>query len=169
MPGQVIGKALNLGYPGSDSHSSDTVKVNRISTGDIPFGASVVLNPDNTVSAFGASNTADDFLGIAVRVVKQQTDIFLPMGSYHVNDPADVMVRGSVIVAFNGVGTPTAGGQAYIRVAEDSAYPGAAIGDIEAEADDTNDSNILLPNLRFTTGLTDATGVVEVTVLERRI
>jgi hypothetical protein len=168
MPGQVIGKALQLGYPGSISRSSDFVNVNRPAAGDIPFGAVTVLNPDNTVAAFGASNTANDFLGIAVRVVKQQTDIFSVMGSYHANDAADNCVRGNIAVPFKNAGTPTAGGAVYVRVAEDAAFPGALVGDIEAVADGTN--NILLPNLRFTTGMTDAvSGVVEVTVLERRI
>lgn len=167
MPGQVIGKSLNMGYPGSDSHSSDTVKINRFSKGKIPFGAAVALNGDNTVSAFGADNTQEQFLGIAVREVKQQTDIYQPAGAYNNNEPTDVLVRGSVIVAFNGVGKPTAGGKVYIRIAKNSSIQGAEIGDIEAEAD--GDNTLLLPNIRFTTGRTDASEVVEVTVLERQI
>jgi len=158
---------MQLGYPGSDSRSSDSVKVNRISAGDIPFGAAVALNPDNSVIAFGDGHTDVNFLGIAVRTVKQQTDVFEPAGGYKNGDPTDVMVRGSVIVAFKGKGTPTAGGSVYIRVTADPLLPIAAIGDIEAEADGTN--TVQLENLRFTTGRTDASGTVEVSVLSRRI
>ena len=143
MPGQVIGKSLNLGYPGTLSHSSDNIVVNRTSAGDIPFGAAVVLNPENTVAAFGAADTADNFLGIAVRIVKQQTSVFEVMGSYHEYDAADICVRGSVIVTFNGAGIPTAGGPVYIRRLLNPAYPGSAVGDIEAAADGAN--NILIP------------------------
>jgi len=167
MPASVIGKSLQLGYPGSDTRSSDQIKVNRLATGNIVFGVPVVLNGDNTVSTFGASNTAAQFLGIASRIVKQQTDIFNPMGGYRDKDPADVLVRGSVAVVFKGQGTPTAGGAVYIRIAANALIPEAAIGDIEAQADGTN--TLLLDNLRFTTGQTDASGVIEVTVLERRI
>ena len=167
MPGRTIGTAMQLGYPGSDSRSSDSVKVNRISGGDIPFGAAVVLNSDNSVAAFGATNTDANFLGIAVRTVKQQTDVFEPAGGYKNGDPTDVMVRGSVIVAFKGQGTPTAGGNVFIRIAANALLPTAAIGDIEAQADGTN--TLQLTNLRFTTGRTDASGVVEISVLTRRI
>ena len=58
MPGSVIGKSLNLGYPGSISRSADAIIANRLfratDTGTIPFGSPVVLNPDNTYSAFGS-------------------------------------------------------------------------------------------------------------------
>jgi len=167
MPGQVIGTALNLGYPGSVSRSSDGTIVNRISAGDIPFGAAVVLNANNTVAPFGATSTDANFIGIAVRIVKQQTDVYAPMGGYKNMEPTDVFVRGDIPVAFKGVGTPTAGGAVFIRVAENPAIPNASIGDFEAQADGTN--TVQINNLRFTTGRTDSSGVVEITVLTRRI
>jgi len=59
--GSVIGKTLNLGYPGSVSRSADAIIENRaVSVGDtiaINFGAPVALNQDNTYSAFGAVAT----------------------------------------------------------------------------------------------------------------
>jgi hypothetical protein len=167
MPGQVIGKALNMGYPGTPSRSSDNVIVNRISEGKIVFGAAVALNPDNTVSAFGTDNTEDQFVGIARRVVKQQTDVWEPAGAYLDKEAADILTRGDIIVRFKNVGVPTAGGAVYIRVEENPLLPDAEIGDIEAEADGTN--TLLLNNVRFTTGRTDETGVIEITVLTRRI
>ena len=167
MPGKTVGIALDLGYPGSISRSSDNVIVNRISAGVIPFGVAVARNPDNTVVAFGETHADADFIGIAGRIVKQQTDIFSPMGGYKSMEPVDIIARGDVPVAFNGTGTPVAGGAVYIRVAENTAFPNAAIGDFEAQADGAN--TILLENVRFTTGRTDANGVVEITVLTRRI
>jgi len=167
MPGQVIGKRLQLGIAGSITRSSDIVVVNRVSKGNILFGTPVILNTDNTVSAFDATGTSANFLGIAVRIVKQQTDMFETVGSYHDEELTDILVRGSIAVPFKGQGTPTAGGAVFVRIATNATLLDAQIGDIEAVADGTN--TVQLTNARFTTGTTDSSGVIEVTVTERRI
>ena len=163
----VIGKRLTLGFPGSPTRSSDIVIVNRVSAGEIPFGSPVFLNPDNTVVLFGAGAADARFLGFAVRIVKQQQAIFESVGSYHAGELTDVLTRGSIAVPFKSAGTPTAGGTVYVRVAANAPFPDAQIGDVEAAADGVN--TVELSGVRFTTGETDTSGVIEVTVTERRV
>lgn len=165
MPGQVIQKTLNYGYPGSVSRGNDTVIINRrVKEGEIAFGAPAILNPDNSLSAFGAGNTADDFIGVAVREVKQTTDYYSPTGKYLENEPADIITRGSVTVQVK-VGTPTARGKVYIRVAANEAIPDGVVGGFEAAADGEN--TIQLKNVVFATGQMDANKVAEITILSR--
>ena len=167
MSAQAIGIRLQLGYAGSITRSSDAIVQNRISASDLPFGAPVFLNPDNTVQLFGAGGADARFMGFAVRIVKQQQAIFETVGGYVAGELTDVLVRGSLAVPFKGQGTPTAGGSVYVRTALNAAIPDAAIGDVEAVADGAN--TVLISNASFTTGLVDGSGVIEVTVRERRI
>jgi len=167
MPGQVIGKRLQQGYPGSPTRSSDIVVLNRVCVGELPFGAPVFLNPDNTVKQFGSDGADARFMGFAVRIVKEQQSIFETVGGYRDGELADVLTRGSISVPFKGTGTPTAGGSVYIRIAANASLPSAEIGDVEAAADGTN--TVLISNARFTTGQTDDHGIIEVTVTERRV
>jgi len=167
MSAQAIGIRLQLGYAGSITRSSDVVIQNRISAGELSFGAPVFLNPDNTVQLFGAGADNARFLGFAVRIVKQQQATFESVGGYRAGELTDVLVRGSLAVPFKGTGTPTAGGTVYIRTTLNPAFPDAAIGDVEAVADGTN--TVALTNASFTTGITDSSGVIEATVNERRI
>lgn len=168
MPGQVIGKSFNYGFPGSFSRNGDCVIANRVlkatDSNPVSFGGAVVLNTDNSVSAFLASGTAATFAGIAVREVKQ-ADQYLAQGAvaYQPGQPVDYITRGSVMVQIN-AGTPTAGGDVYIRVA--AAAAGKPIGGFEAAADSTN--TLKLNNVKFTTGLKDSNNIAEVTVLTRQ-
>jgi hypothetical protein len=61
MPGAVIGKALNLGYPGNVSRSADAIIDNRVvkstDAAGINFGDPAILNPDNTYSKFGTTSS----------------------------------------------------------------------------------------------------------------
>lgn len=168
MPGKVIGKSLNLGYPGNISRSVDAIIDNRVvkptDTDNINFGDPVVLNDDNTYSKFGATGTADTFGGIAIREVKQTTDYFNAQGFYSPGQPCDVATRGTLTVKCN-VGTPKAGGAVYIRIATNAAIPDGVIGGFEAAADGTN--TVEIPNLKWTTGKLDANKVAEVTILTR--
>src|SRR6185312_16358183 len=83
MPGTVIGKSLNLGYPGSVSRSADCVIAARVIKSTDPlgpkFGEPLVINSDATggtlssVADFltgGGTFTAAKFAGVAVREVK---------------------------------------------------------------------------------------------------
>ena len=167
MPGQTIGTRLKLGYAGSITQSSDVVVQNRVCAGEIPFGAPVSIMPDDRFMFFGPEVEVDRFVGFAVRIVKQQQAIIESEGFYRDGELTDVLTRGSIAVIFKGTGAPTAGGAVYIRRSLNPAFPNAAIGDVEAAADGAN--NVLLPNVRFATGITDGSGVIEVTVTERRM
>jgi hypothetical protein len=169
MPGTVIGKSLNLGYPGSVSRSADAIIDNRVvrptDTANIPFGSPAVLNADNTYSAFGAGSTAALFAGIAVRNVKQGTVYGTNVqGFYAPADACDVLGRGSVTVTCS-VGTPTAGGPVYIRTVLNGAIPLGIVGGYEVAADGTN--SVLITNAKWTTGKLDANRTAEVTVIQR--
>jgi len=168
MPGQAVGISMNYGYPGNFARNGDCIIVNRFvkstDTANINFGDPVVLNSDNTYSKFGASNTADQFAGVAVREVKQSADYYNPTGSYKPGQPCDVIERGSVSVVCN-VGTPTAGGPVYIRIAANASIPAGVVGGFEAAPDGAN--TILLTNCKWATGQKDSNNVTELTILTR--
>lgn len=164
MPGAVIGKRLNYGYPGAISRSIDAVVTNRRSTGKIKFGAPVILNNDNTYSAFGESNVAADFVGIAVREVKQSTNYINGTSQYEDKERTDVLNRGSICITVN-VGNPTPNGKVYIRVSQNDEKANGIVGGFEAEADGAH--TIELSNVRFATGNLDSNKVAEVTILSR--
>jgi hypothetical protein len=169
MPGSVIGKTMNLGYVGSVSRSLDAVIDNRVvkssDSASINFGDPVVLNTDNTYSKFGASGTAAAFAGIALREVKQSTVYGNNVnGAYAPSEPCDVLSRGSATITCN-VGTPTAGGNVYIRITANGSIPAGIVGGFEATADSTN--TVLLTNAKWTTGKLDTNRTAEVTILAR--
>ena len=176
MPGKAIGIELNLGYPGTVSRSVDAIITPKVIKSDvssgketelpIAFGEPVVLNADNTYSRFATDSTADKFIGIAVREIKQATDYYSASGEYLPNEVCDVLNRGSIMVLCNN-GTPTAGGKVYIRIKENVSVPNGVIGQFEAVADGEN--TVEIPNLKWTTGKKDSNNVAEVTVLTRTI
>lgn len=164
MPGAVIGKKLNHGYPGNVSRSIDAIITNKLSKGDIPFGAPVILNDDNTCSAFGATNTVNDFVGIAVREVKQAISYNVSSSGYLDKERTDILSRGFICIKVN-AGTPKPNGKVYIRIKANSSIPDGVIGGFEAAADGAN--TIEIPNVRFITGEVDVNKVAEVTILTR--
>lgn len=165
MPGKVIQERLNYGYPGSVSRSNDAVIINRrVQKDEIQFGAPVILNDDNSLSPLGSGHTAKDFIGVAVREVKQTADYYNPTGIYTEGEPADIITRGSVTVQVN-VGTPKARGKVFVRTAENEAFPNGAIGGFEAAPD--GDNTIELSGVVFTTGQIDVNKVAEITILNR--
>lgn len=165
MPGKVIGIAMNVGYPGTQSRQADAIIQNRIANGVIAFGAPVKLLDTNKWGAIGAGDAADDVAGIAVREVVQ-ANTYDPQSNpdYVANMPCDVMVRGNCIVKCQR-GTPKAGGTVYVRIAANDTYPDAVVGGIEALADTTN--TIAVSNMEFTTGVMDSNGNVEITIKTR--
>ncbi|MCW6079043.1 hypothetical protein [Clostridium sporogenes] len=176
MSGKAIGIELNLGYPGTVSRSVDTIITARKLQSNIQdgketaspvgFGEAVILNKDNTYSKFGEGSTANDFIGIAVREVKQTTDYYSSAGAYLPNEIVDVLNRGSITVNCNN-GTPTAGGKVFIRIKENLSLPDGKVGQFEAIAD--ADNTIEIPNLRWATNKLDKNSVAEVTILTRTI
>jgi hypothetical protein len=168
MPGRVIGKELPLGYAGTCARLPYYIIANRLVKSDdteaVQFGAPVVLNGDNTYSAFGAAHTAAQFAGIAIREVKQATDFLNQnQAEYLPGQAADVLEWGNIVVSV-GRGTPTAGGAVYIRIADNASFPASKIGDFEAAADSAK--SLLIPGLVWTTGRA-VDGVAEVTIKAR--
>lgn len=165
MPGKVIGIAMNVGYPGTQSRQADAIIQNRVANGVIAFGAPVKLLDTNKWEAIGAGDAADDVAGIAVREVVQ-ANTYDPQSNpdYVANMPCDVMVRGNCTVKCQR-GMPKAGGTVYVRIATNSTYPDAVVGGIEALADTTN--TIVVTNMEFTTGVMDSNGNVEITIKTR--
>lgn len=168
MPGKVIGKSLNLGYPGTVSRSADAIITARLvrdtDQEPIAFGDAVVLNGDNSYSKFGEDDTADAFVGVAVREVKQSTDYFSEQVSYKPGQPCDVLERGSITVLCN-AGNPTAGGAVYLRITANASIPNGVVGGFEAAADGAN--TIKLPGVKWKTGKIDTNKVAEITILSR--
>ena len=178
MPGSVIQLQMNFGYPGSYSRMPDDIviakPVNKAS-GDIPFGNAVMLNDDNTVSLPGANLTADNFMGIAVREVKQgltygAAGVINEGGAYQKLSPCDVLARGNTVIKLGPGKTgssPKAGDKVLYRTAVDSSgAPQAQVGDFEAGTPESG-KTIALPNVVFTTGELDANNVIEVSILTR--
>lgn len=179
MPGQVIGTSLNVGFPGSYSRNGDCIIANRLvkaadSVGP-NFGNAVILNADSAGGSYsdvknfitgGGTMTAAKFAGVAVREVKQQVSNYLTNvnGNYAPGQPCDVIERGSVVVVCN-VGTPTAGGAVYLRIAANGAIPAGVVGGFEAAADGSN--TVALTNCSWSTGVKDANNVAEMTILSR--
>lgn len=174
-PGGVIGISMNNGFPGSYSRNGDCVIANRlVKPTDLTgpdFGEAVVLNDDNTytgVKAFitaGGAMTAAKFAGVAVREVKQATAYAAAaVGNYGAGQPCDVLQRGSIVVTCN-VGTPKSGATVYLRIAANGAIPAGIVGGYEAAADGGN--TVALTNVQWSTGVKDANGVAEITILQR--
>jgi len=156
---------LDYGYPGTFSRNPDDIAQNRPAKGDIPFGAPCILNDDGTFSKFGATNTAADFVGVARRIVKQQSDYYSTEVVYKDAEPTDCHMRGSITVKITS-GTPTAGSPVFIRVAKNAAFPDAEVGDFAASADGAN--TVQLDNAVFHSGKVDNNSVSEITVLTRK-
>lgn len=170
MPGSVIGIEMNYGYPGQTSRHGDEISRTRPvkkDTADIYFGDPVVQNGDGSVQKFGATNTADQFAGIAMRKVKSA--VLYPyqnFGYYKSEEPCDVLLRGGVM-AICAWGSPTVSGAVYVRtkVVSGTSPEGAKVGDLGA-ADETGNV-IKLTNVKWSTGK-DAKNVAELTILTRQ-
>lgn len=163
MPGSVIQLSMGFGYPGSYSRMPDDIVAQKPAKTAIPFGSPVILNSDNTFSVGGATLTAANFAGIAVREVKQAITIVNDQGGYAVKEPTDVLMRGNTVIKLTR-GTPVAGGTVYFRTTVDAQVDGSAVGDIETAA---GNGLVALSNVVFTTGKVDSNGIVEVTIKTR--
>ena len=158
--GKVLSRFGN-GYPGAASRSIDNVIISmkNANEADIPFGAAVFQKP-NEVScrAFNEStSTGDNFLGFAVRVPDKTPETYgSDEGVFTVNDPVDVLVRGSVVLQFTTAVVP--GASVYIRKA-DGKYV------TEAGASGTT---LLLPNVTVRTA-SDGNQCAEVVLTKRNL
>ena len=133
---------LNLGFPGNQTRTNAGEAVisarlaNLNNLVNIAFGESVYVIPDSTggtvrsvveaiaalILAGAGVLTSAILSGVAVKEVK--TTLGYPISPtsqesayYIAGQMVDSMQRGSILVFFDGVGTPVATGPAYLRVA----------------------------------------------------
>ena len=167
MPASVIPvTGLYLGFVGNISNEGYSLRtarqVNPTDTNSIAFGETFVLNTNNTYSSVKTFLTAGGLLigsgvgrtpiGIAASNVninpayniQGSNDVLTPGGVYLPGSIMDGLVQGTINVSCNN-GSPSAGGNVYIRTAYDSAIPAGVVGGLEAVAD---------PNTITTTGAT---------------
>ena len=161
MRNQIIGKTMFHGYAGSFSRQPDTIIDTHPAGGAIAFGGAVVYS-NGAVTAPGASATAADFVGVAVRETKSATNYLNQNeGSYVQYDAVPVLKRGCVNVICQN-GTPALDGTVYVRVAANASIPGAVVGGFEAAADGAN--SVALTNAKWKGGK-DGNGVAEIRIL----
>lgn len=165
MPGKTIGIKMNVGYPGTQSRSADSIIQARVANTNLKFGEAVILTQDNKWSAVTDSTAAADIAGVAVREVVQ-ANTFDPQSNsdFVVGAVADVMVRGNCTVKCQR-GTPKSGSAVYVRIKANSSYANAVVGGFEAEADTTN--TVQVTNIEWTTGVVDSNGNTEITIKTR--
>jgi len=176
--------ALNLGFLGNVSRLGERViaarQVLSTTANPIAFGDGVVIVPDSTggtvqnIKDFivgGGTFTAAKFAGIAVRNVKTQlafqtltTVQTVLVGTYVPGQIAEYLERGSITVKINN-GTPISQGPVFVRTALNGAIPAGLQGGFEAVADGTN--TVQLTGVVFRTGVIDANGMAEITILSR--
>lgn len=161
MRNQIIGKTMFHGYAGSFSRQPDTIIDTHPAGGAIAFGGAVVYSNGAVVTP-GASATAADFVGVAVRETKSATNYLNQNeGSYVQYDAVPVLKRGCVNVICQN-GTPALDGTVYVRVAANASIPGAVVGGFEAAADGAN--SVALTNAKWKGGK-DGNNVAEIRIL----
>jgi len=185
MPATVIPvKGLYLGFIGNISNEGYSLRtarvVNSTDTNSIAFGETFVLNANNTYSsvktfvAAAGTVTAALPMGIAASnvninpayTITGSQDALTPGGVYLPGQIMDGLVQGTINVSCNN-GTPTAGGNVYIRVALNGAIPAGVVGGLEAIADGAN--TVLLTNFKWKTGFKEIDNTAQVTILVRTI
>lgn len=164
MAGFAIGTKLGLGVPGGLTRQIDNqinVYPNK-GTVAIEFGAPVVRSGEG-VKAWGATNVATDFIGVALRIVKTNETYAQNDAKYLPGEPVDVLTRGGVAVECvkdaTATSDPVAGGAVYIRIAT-GVFVAAAEGAAGADT-------IVVPNAIWASAGRDANGLAEITLLER--
>jgi hypothetical protein len=161
MPASVIGKSLNMGYPGNISRNDPRtfVRSRPVKTTVIPFGQPVILNTDNTFDPMVYNSAIGAVAGIALRNVKQQVTFGTNVaGQYAVGDACDVLEQGFVTVLANTSASLTAGGAVYANF--DASTHAFKYFDISAGSD----TAVALTNCKWATGIKDANGVAEIEI-----
>ncbi len=159
--GKVL-KNFTNGFPGAISRAVDDVVISlrNGSGGEIEFGKPVFLKTDgsNAVTVFDSSmSDAARFVGFTVRAGdKTPEEYHSSTAVYLANEPADILVRGSIVVQIETAATP--GQQVYIRVSDGKLTTSAG----------SSGSTIALPHVNARTAR-DSTGRCEITVKERNL
>lgn len=175
---------LNLGYPGNVSRIGERVIASRqvllTTPNAINFGDTVVIVADSVGGTYQSvkdfiatpgTMTAARFAGVAVRNVKTMLQFIAwgntqsaLYGQYAPGQMAEVLERGSITVKINN-GTPVSQAGVFLRTVYNASIPAGVVGGLEAVADGAN--TIALTNVVFRTGVLDANGCAEITLLSR--
>lgn len=156
----MAGKVLNSftkGFAGTVSRAVDDVIESFVNndTKAIEFGAPVVLDGNGVKNFVAASSTADDFVGIAVRVAKTNETYGLDDAAWQSKEICEILKRGTVSIKVkSGVTAPVLGGKVYID---------KTTGEFT-----TATTGTALPNCKFKGGV-DANNIAEVAVLTRAL
>lgn len=164
MRGQVIGKNMAHGYAGDFARQPDMIVDTHPLGGvtAVQFGTPLVYDSTGTVVAFGASNTAADFVGVASREFKSATSyLSQSAGEYRPDEAVSVFKRGCINVLCN-VGAPKLGGKVYVRTAANESIPTGVVGGFEATED--AGKTVELTNCQWH-GEKDAIGIAEIRIL----
>ena len=168
MKGQTIGKTMPHGYAGSYARQPDMVVDTAPLSGteEVPFGAPVMMGAGGAAAPWAAGSGEDKFWGVAVREIKSSLNYLNQnKGGYRPGEAVSVMKRGCVNVICQS-GTPSPGGQVFVRTTANPAKPNLAVGGFEA-AEDKADSTVYtaeLSSVRWK-GTADANGVAELRIL----
>ena len=161
MGAQVIGETLGRGYKGTYSRENIHKVVTGIAAADLTVGQAVKYDGTGKITAMGAGDTADKFLGVVVRSVKQATTINQTVETYAKGDVVPVITMGNVIVEVLGSTDTSRNSSPYIQItAGDVSTVGAWVG----KADGTPDNTIEIKNARFN-GVRDADRLAELSIL----
>lgn len=164
MRGQVIGTSMTHGYAGDYSRQPDMIIDTHPlgGTDAVKFGTPLVYDSESNVVAFGASNVAADFVGVASREFKSATSYLSQSeGQYEPGEATSAFKRGCINVLCN-VGSPKLGGKVYIRTVANESIPTGVVGGFEATED--SGKTVMLTNCEWH-GEKDANGVAEIRIL----
>ena len=124
------------------------------------FYAAGVAIVHGTALGIAAANTNTNFSFPMAGTLGAMTE----GGKFSPGQIADVLTQGTMNVACN-VGTPTAGGLVYIRVALNVAIPAGVVGGFEAAADGGN--TVVIDCMKWKTGVLSSDGTAQVTIPTR--
>lgn len=161
MGAQVIGEILGRGYKGTYSRENIHKVVTGIAAAALTVGQAVKYDGTGKITAMGAGDTADKFLGVVVRSVKQATTINQTVETYAKGDVVPVITMGNVIVEVLGSTNTSRNSSPYIQItAGDVTTVGAWVG----KADTSSANTIEIKNARFN-GVRDADNLAELSIL----
>lgn len=161
MGAQVIGETLGRGYKGTYSRENIHKVVTGIAAAALTVGQAVKYDGTGKITAMGAGDTADKFLGVVVRSVKQATTINQTVETYTKGDVVPVITMGNVIVEVLGSTNTSRNSSPFIQItAGDVPTVGAWVG----KADGTPANTIEIKNARFN-GVRDADNLAELSIL----
>ena len=161
MGAQVIGETLGRGYKGTYSRENIHKAVTGIAGAALTVGQAVKYDENGKIVPMGAGDTAEVFLGVVVRNVKQAMVIDQTVEAYKENEVVPVLTMGNIIVEVEGDGDTSRNSSVYIQVADGDVK---TVGAFTGKEDTTAANSVKLTNARFN-GTRDADNLAELSIL----